>query len=95
MNILKNKKLKMWMIVISNIIIPSSGYVFMGRSTRGLLMLLWMFAFGYITSHLNIYNPGIPEINKFFGAIAVWVASIVEVYHLAKKSIIQDVNPKV
>jgi len=87
MKLLKNKKLKMWLIVISNIIIPSSGYVFIGRPTRGLLMLMWMFALGYVTYHLNIYNPGIPEINKFFGAIAVWIASIVEVYHFANKSI--------
>ncbi|WP_126981262.1 hypothetical protein [Acetobacterium bakii] len=87
MNILKNKKFKMWMIVISNLLIPSSGYVFIGRSSRGLMMLMWMFVLGYITLHLNIYNPGIPEINKYFGAIAVWIASVFEVYNFARKAI--------
>jgi hypothetical protein len=69
--------------IICAIIIPGSGHVLLGKPLRGLLMVLWMFFFGYITFHLTRTNISI--IGRFSGGIAIWLLSILEVSKLLSK----------
>lgn len=80
----RNKKIR-WIILILTIVVPCSGYALLGRSTRGLMMLMWMFVLGYLTSHLTIYFFELTFIFKYWGAVAVWIASILEINHDIKK----------
>lgn len=77
------KKNKIGLTLISSILVPGSGYVILGRPIRGLIMIMWMFGFGYITFHLT--SAEISYIGRLSGGFAVWVVSITEVYSLAKK----------
>jgi len=70
-------------MILANLVIPGSGYVFLGRSMRGLVMLFWMVIFGYITYHLS--SPQVSFVGKISGGIAVWAISCVEVYRIARK----------
>ncbi len=76
-------KIPTWMIVIAAIVIPGSGHVILGKPMRGLLLLFWMFVFGYITFQLSGEN--ISFIGRYSGGIAIWVLTILEAYRFAKK----------
>lgn len=69
--------------IIAAMIIPGSGYLFLSRPMRGLLMLFWMCIFAYITFQLT--TPQISVIGRYSGGIAVWVISVLEVYHMTDK----------
>lgn len=71
-------------MIVSAMIIPGSGHVVLGKPVRGLLLVFWMFVFGYITFHLTI--PEISLVGRWSGGIAVWFLSMLEVRKLAKKS---------
>ncbi|MBC3887713.1 hypothetical protein GH810_05260 [Acetobacterium paludosum] len=79
--LLKRNKQFRWIILMLTIIVPCSGYVLLGRSARGLMMLMWMFVLGYLTSHLTIYFSDLTSITQYFGAVTVWIASILEINH--------------
>lgn len=70
-----------WLAVLAAMAVPGSGHVLLGRSRRGLMFILWIFAFGYITFHLA--GPGISLLGRWSGGIAVWVLSVLEVYRIA------------
>lgn len=74
--------------LISTILIPGSGYVFLGRPMRGLMMLFWMIIFGYLTFHFS--SPGISFIGRISGGIAVWILSVAEVYRISRHSAGQE-----
>jgi hypothetical protein len=78
-----DSKLKLWILVILAVIIPGSGYVFTGKATRGLLMLMWMFVFAFITFRLT--DDSITYIGRLSGGLAVWTLSVVEVYRIGKR----------
>lgn len=71
-----------WLPVIAAMIIPGSGYVLLSRPMRGLLMVFWMFIFGFIT--FNLSSTDISVIGRYSGGIAVWVMSVIEVYRIAQ-----------
>ncbi len=71
------------MLVLSSIIVPGSGYVFMGKSGRGLLMLMWMFLFAFITYHLT--DSSIPFFVRLSGGFIVWILSVIETWKSAKR----------
>ena len=73
--------LRICCILVSAFIIPSSGYVFLGKPVRGLLMLCWAFALGYITYQLT--TPDISWPGRLSGGLAVWTLSILETWKLA------------
>lgn len=73
-----NKKLHPWVIMIFSLLVPGSGHVLLGRPVRGLLLVLWMFFFGYITFHLTTKDISI--IGRLSGGFAIWVVSIFEIY---------------
>ena len=77
------KKIPAWLVVVAAIIVPGSGHVIIGRATRGLLMLFWMFVLGFITFQLT--NENISIIGRLSGGIAVWALSILEAYRLARR----------
>lgn len=83
MNNIFNKKMKLWILMFLTIIVPSSGYVVIGKPIRGLLMLMWMFAFGYITFQLT--NENISFIGRLSGGFAIWALSVMEVYRWGQK----------
>jgi len=75
-----------WDPVLAAFVVPGSGYVLLSRPMRGLVMIFWMCIFGYITFHLSSDN--ISVIGRFSGGIAVWVISILEVYHITRNKLI-------
>jgi len=70
--------------IIAAMLIPGSGYLFLSRPMRGLVMLFWMCIFGYITYRLS--TPEISAIGRYSGGIAVWTISVLEVHHTLKKA---------
>lgn len=70
--------------LLSTILIPGSGYVFLGRPMRGLVMLFWMIIFGYLT--FMISSPEISFIGRISGGLAVWMLSVIEVYRAISRS---------
>lgn len=78
-----DSKLKFWMLMLLAMMIPSSGYVFLGKSMRGLMMLMWMFVFAFITWHLT--DESISFVGRMSGGFAVWTLSIMEVYRFGKR----------
>ena len=72
-----------WAPVMSAFLVPGSGYVLLSRPMRGLVMIFWMCIFGYITFQLS--SPNISVIGRYSGGIAVWVISVLEVYHITLK----------
>jgi len=80
---MKNK-LKIMAVVLLSMVMPCSGYVLLGKSVRGLMMLMWMFMFGYITYKLTSVN--ISLIGRLSGGLGVWTISVVEAYKMAQKA---------
>lgn len=74
-----------FIIVISAMIVPGSGYVILGKPMRGFLIICWMFVFGYIT--FNLTTEQISLVGRFSGAFAVWILSILEIHRLVNKKI--------
>jgi len=74
---------KFKLVILMSLIIPSSGYVLLGKSKRGIMMFLWMFFFGYITYRLA--PEGASSIGRIAGALAIWTLSVVEIHSIAKK----------
>ncbi|OLN27273.1 hypothetical protein [Desulfosporosinus metallidurans] len=72
-----------WFPVVAAVIVPGSGYVLLSRPMRGLVMLFWMFIFGYIT--LQLSSSHVSLIGRFSGGIAVWAISVLEVYRITHK----------
>ncbi len=69
-------------IFISSLVVPGSGFVLLGKPGRGLMYVLWMFFFGYLTYKFS--SPDISVIGRFSGGIAVWALSLVELSRLLK-----------
>lgn len=78
-----DKPWKKWLPVLAAMIIPGSGHVILGRSTRGLLLVFWMILFGFVTSQLASEDVSI--VGKFAGGLAVWVISVLEVAKISQK----------
>jgi hypothetical protein len=70
------------MVFIASILVPGSGLVLLGKAGRGLMYLVWMVFFGYLTYRYT--SPHISLIGRLSGGIAVWTLSLVEVYRLLK-----------
>ncbi len=77
------KQAAYWAILVSSFVVPCSGYVFLGRPVRGLMMMAWLFAFGYITFQLTCDQ--IHFTGRISGGLAIWVLSLVEINAMAKK----------
>lgn len=80
---MKNKH-KVFAVVLLSMVMPASGYVLLGKSVRGLMMLMWMFMFGYITYKLTTVD--ISLIGRLSGGLGVWTISVVETHKLAQKT---------
>ncbi len=83
MSVLIDSKLKLWILVVLAVILPGSGYVFTGKSTRGMLMLMWMFVFAFITFRLT--DDSVAFAGRLSGGFAVWILSVVEVHRIGKR----------
>lgn len=80
---LNKNGIKVWLTVVSSIAIPGSGYVYLGMAQRGLTMLLWMLAFGYIT--YQVTPPSLPFTARISGGLLIWVLSVLDAEKKAKK----------
>ncbi|AET67264.1 hypothetical protein Desor_1619 [Desulfosporosinus orientis DSM 765] len=69
--------------IMAALLIPGSGYLFLARPMRGLIMVFWMCIFAYITFQLT--TPEISVIGRYSGGIAVWIISVLEVDHMVRK----------
>ena len=83
MNPLFKKRMLTYMTVMTAMVVPGSGHVLLGKPMRGFWMVMWMFAFGYITFQLT--TPEISFIGRLSGGFAVWTISVLEAYSLACK----------
>ena len=79
-----NNKVKVFAVVLLSMVIPGSGYVLLGKSVRGIMMLMWMFMFGYVTYKLT--SVDISLIGRLSGGLGVWTISVVETHKLALKT---------
>jgi len=77
------KRIPVWLVVLSAVVIPGSGHVWLGKPMRGMLMLLWIFVFAFLTFQLTTDN--ISPVGRLAGGFAVWTLSVLEVYRLAKR----------
>jgi len=64
------------------IIIPGSGHVILKRELRGLMIVFWMIAMGFIT--YNLTDSSISFIGRYSGGFLVHILSILEVYNISK-----------
>lgn len=78
-----DKKAKSYFAIIASLLVPGSGYVILGKQFRGLMMLLWMFVFGFIT--YNLAGENVSFIGHWSGGLAVWVLSVLDVYKITRK----------
>jgi len=69
-------------VFVSSMIVPGSGLVLLGKPARGLMYVVWMLFFGFLTYKAT--SPDISAIGRFSGGIAVWALSLVEVYRLVR-----------
>lgn len=69
-------------IFLCSLLIPGSGFVLLGKPARGLMYVVWILFFGYLTYHFTASN--ISLIGRFSGGIAVWALSLVELSRLLK-----------
>ena len=76
-------KLKYYLTILSSILVPGSGYVYLGLPVRGLTMLMWMFAFAFITHRLT--PPDMAFIWKISGGLMIWVLTILDVQKRARR----------
>ncbi|MBS4026436.1 MAG: hypothetical protein KGZ96_12270 [Clostridia bacterium] len=75
-------KIPDWLIVLATVIIPSSGYVILGKPFRGLVMLFYMALLAFITYQLS--GPEISPFGRFAGGFLIWAISVLEVKKLVK-----------
>lgn len=80
---LNKDRIKYWLTIVSSIVVPGSGYVYIGLPARGLIMLMWMFAFAFITYQLT--SPDMAFIWRISGGLLVWVISILDVWKRARQ----------
>lgn len=80
-----NRKVKSYFAIFTSLIVPCSGYVILGKQIRGLMMLMWMFVFGFITYYLAGEN--ISVIGRYSGGLAIWVLSVLDVYKIAHRNV--------
>ena len=71
------------LVVIAAMLIPSAGHVLADKPMRGLMMVFWMFAFGYITYQLS--PPDVSFVGRYAGGFAVWALSVVDASRIAKR----------
>jgi hypothetical protein len=88
MESLNKDGIKLWLTILSSVVVPGSGYVLIGLPKRGLTMIMWMVAFAFITYHLTPVN--ISFVGKISGGILVWVLSVLDVEKKAKKISVSD-----
>lgn len=75
-------KAKKIVIVICAVIIPGSGHVMLKKPVRGLMLIFWMLALGFITYNLTDESTSI--IGRYAGGIFVYMLSLLEVIRLQK-----------
>jgi hypothetical protein len=76
------------MLVLAALIVPGSGYVITGKSVRGLLMLMWMFIFAFITYHLT--DSSIPVLVRLSGGFIIWILSVIETWKTGKRRLREE-----
>lgn len=79
--VLKNS-VKYGLTLLSSVFIPGSGYVYLGIPTRGLMMLMWMFAFAFIT--YQVTQPDLSFLWRISGGLFVWVISLIDIARRAR-----------
>lgn len=76
-------KVPRYLIFISAVVIPGSGFVWLGKPVRGLMYLVWMLFFGFLTYRAT--GPNISIIGRLAGGIAIWVLSLLEMQRLLQR----------
>jgi hypothetical protein len=74
--------MKRRLTIISAMIIPGSGHVILKKPVRGLMLVFWMLAMGFIT--YNITEESISFIGRYSGGFLVYLLSILEVWKISK-----------
>jgi len=85
-----NSHLKLGLVILLALVIPSGGHAVMGKSVRGLMLLFWMLALGFITYKLS--GPEASFVGRFAGGFAVWALSVVDAAYLARRRFLPGVS---
>lgn len=76
-----NKTMKRILTIISAMIIPGSGHVILKKPVRGMMLVFWMLAMGFIT--YNITDESISFFGRYAGGFLVYILSILEVWKMS------------
>jgi hypothetical protein len=69
-------------VLFSSILIPGSGHLWLGNSTRGLTFLFFMVVFGWLSHHFM--PPTASFFGRNIGAIFVYGLSVLDAYKAAR-----------
>lgn len=73
------------LILICAAIIPGSGHVILKKPVRGLMLVFWMLALGFISYKLT--DESISIVGRYAGGIFVYILSLLEVIRLQKRKL--------
>lgn len=76
------RKYRRLAIFLSSVVIPGSGFVWLGKPIRGLMYVVWMLFFGLLTYQAT--SPHISPLGRYAGAFAIWMLSLVELARLLR-----------
>ena len=69
-------------VLISALLVPGSGHVWLGQAQRGLMFLFFMVLFGWLSHKLMPETASI--VGRNIGAIFVYGISVIDAYRTAK-----------
>lgn len=76
------RPLNPYLVLLSSILLPGSGYALSGQPGRGLTMQMFMIALAFVTWHLA--PPAASFAGRLSGGLFVYALSLPESYRLAR-----------
>ena len=71
-----------YIILASSLVLPGSGYVWLGMTQRGLTFLFFMIVLGWVSTHM--LPAHFSFIGRHIGGIFVYGVSIIDAYKMAR-----------
>jgi high-affinity Fe2+/Pb2+ permease len=69
-------------ILLSSLLLPGSGHVWLGKAQRGLMFLFFMVMFGWLSHKLMPETASI--VGRNIGAVFVYGISVIDAYRTAR-----------
>jgi len=87
------RPLNPYLVLLSSVLLPGSGYVLCGLPRRGLTMQMFMIALAFVTWHLA--PPAASFAGKLAGGLFVYALTIPESYRLARMRWVAYEQPQI